>query len=397
MPSRSSGRARAAVDRRRWYVRTGAGGRVVELWSAAARPSEAGGAETVAPPREPPGAARRHRVAPLSHGGNSGAAVVRAPGTDGSVVRPQARDHRRRRLARPRHRRPTGGRPSSTRRAHSTDAVGDRPRHRRRRACRRCRLGRDARRAGAAARAGRPASREQSRRILDAAAQLHRAFRDQPAARCRPLRDRIGMSPAGRGRRGTGQPRPAAQAVRTRLGCLPRSGPAPTWPSGARAHGRARAVAAALAGSPRSGDAHPRGPARRQLRLRRRSPSCSSTGTSPPAGTPTVEFAWYLAHYAWRIDATHDELEADHRAAQGGELADAEVELGMLSGLVSTAGGRPQRARPSRPGRDRMGPRRAGLVGAARAHRAGATRRSAAMKGQTDPERRLPVRSLAKP
>jgi aminoglycoside phosphotransferase (APT) family kinase protein len=50
------------------------------------------------------------------------------------------------------------------------------------------------------------------------------------------------------------------------------------------------------------------------------------------AGTPTVEFAWYLAQDAWRIDATHDEIEADHRAAQ--ELADDEVELGMLSGLV---------------------------------------------------------------
>jgi aminoglycoside phosphotransferase (APT) family kinase protein len=52
------------------------------------------------------------------------------------------------------------------------------------------------------------------------------------------------------------------------------------------------------------------------------------------AGTPTVDFAWYLAQDAWRIDASRDEVEADHRAAQGGALADAEVELGMLSGLV---------------------------------------------------------------
>ena len=51
-------------------------------------------------------------------------------------------------------------------------------------------------------------------------------------------------------------------------------------------------------------------------------------------GTPTVEFAWYLAHTARRIDARHDEIQADHRAAQGDELAAAEVELGMLSGLV---------------------------------------------------------------
>jgi len=52
------------------------------------------------------------------------------------------------------------------------------------------------------------------------------------------------------------------------------------------------------------------------------------------AGTPTVDFAWYLAQDAWRIDATRDELEADHRAAHGDALADQEVELGLVSGLV---------------------------------------------------------------
>ena len=51
------------------------------------------------------------------------------------------------------------------------------------------------------------------------------------------------------------------------------------------------------------------------------------------AGTPTVEFAWYLCHDAWRIDATHDEIEADYRAAE--DVLDArEAELGMLTGLV---------------------------------------------------------------
>ena len=52
------------------------------------------------------------------------------------------------------------------------------------------------------------------------------------------------------------------------------------------------------------------------------------------AGTPGVEFAWYLAHSARRIDASHDEIEADHRSAQGDELSRAEHELGMFSGLV---------------------------------------------------------------
>jgi hypothetical protein len=51
-------------------------------------------------------------------------------------------------------------------------------------------------------------------------------------------------------------------------------------------------------------------------------------------GTPTVEFAWYLCHDAWRIDASHDELEADYRPAEGGQLHPGEVELGMLTGLA---------------------------------------------------------------
>ena len=52
------------------------------------------------------------------------------------------------------------------------------------------------------------------------------------------------------------------------------------------------------------------------------------------AGTPTVEFAWFLCHDAWRADATHDEIEHDFREAEGDRLDAAEAELGMLSGLV---------------------------------------------------------------
>jgi hypothetical protein len=57
-------------------------------------------------------------------------------------------------------------------------------------------------------------------------------------------------------------------------------------------------------------------------------------GDLATAGTPTVELAWYLCHDAWRIDASHDELEADFRAAESSQLNDDEIELGMLSGLV---------------------------------------------------------------
>ncbi|MET0129021.1 MAG: hypothetical protein ABW249_10565, partial [Solirubrobacterales bacterium] len=49
---------------------------------------------------------------------------------------------------------------------------------------------------------------------------------------------------------------------------------------------------------------------------------------------PAVEFAWFLCHDAWRVDATHDELEADFRAAERDLLDDRAAELGMLTGLV---------------------------------------------------------------
>jgi hypothetical protein len=52
------------------------------------------------------------------------------------------------------------------------------------------------------------------------------------------------------------------------------------------------------------------------------------------AGTPVDEFAWYLLHDAWRIDATRDEIVADWRAAEGGRVHDADEALLGLTGLV---------------------------------------------------------------
>jgi Ser/Thr protein kinase RdoA (MazF antagonist) len=52
------------------------------------------------------------------------------------------------------------------------------------------------------------------------------------------------------------------------------------------------------------------------------------------AATPAVEFAWYLCHDAWRIDATHDEITADFRAAAGDRVGDEDLALGLISGLV---------------------------------------------------------------
>ena len=82
-------------------------------------------------------------------------------------------------------------------------------------------------------------------------------------------------------------------------------------------------------------------------------------------GTPAVEFAWYLCHDAWQVDATHDEIEADHRAARGGALDEREIELGILSGLVQYGWifGHSLRVHPD--GRARLGRGRAGGGGSA--------------------------------
>ena len=75
-------RGESGADRRRWYVRVGEDGRVAEVWSTAARPSEAEGE----PAPEPPAALLTRlgaaRATPLSHSGNSGAALLRAQGSD---------------------------------------------------------------------------------------------------------------------------------------------------------------------------------------------------------------------------------------------------------------------------------------------------------------------------
>jgi hypothetical protein len=51
-------------------------------------------------------------------------------------------------------------------------------------------------------------------------------------------------------------------------------------------------------------------------------------------GHPVVDFFWSLCHNAWRIDATHDQLEEDFRRARGPHDDPQAVELGVIAGLV---------------------------------------------------------------
>jgi hypothetical protein len=51
-------------------------------------------------------------------------------------------------------------------------------------------------------------------------------------------------------------------------------------------------------------------------------------------GHPVVDYAWHLMHSTWRIDATHDQLWEDFRAARGERDDPLAVELGMIAGLT---------------------------------------------------------------
>ena len=80
-------------------------------------------------------------------------------------------------------------------------------------------------------------------------------------------------------------------------------------------------------------DPHSRRSARRQPRLRRREPDPHRLG---PCGVRHTRRGVRLVPRALRPPdrRPHDEIESDHREAQGESFTPAEHELGMLSGLV---------------------------------------------------------------
>lgn len=323
----------SGTDRRRWYLRTNPAAEVVELWSTAARPGDAGEPEAVSPPPALLQQLGATRVEPLSHGGNSGAMLVRARRDDGTafvlkrvsadgadwlarVTRDQGRTAQLHDAGAFEQMPPSIGHGIvAVKRAGGAAWIAMRDVHAQL-------LPQDAR-----------LSRQQSRRILAAAAQLHRTFRDRVPFGAASLSHRIGMStPA------------VADAERPYPDLLPKQfeqgwdafaelvpadvgdavleltgDPGALADALVRAHGAATLIHGDLRGDNLGFDGD------RVVLI---------DWDLATAGTPTVEFAWYLAHSARRIDATHEQIEADHRRAQEDELADDEIELGMLSGLV---------------------------------------------------------------
>lgn len=325
-------RGESGTDRRRWYARTDEDGRVTELWSAAARPETPDEDALGGPPAALLERIGATEVAPLSHGGNSGAALMRASGDDGAAFvlkRVSAGSDWLARATR------DDGR---TARLYEAGAFAAMP------AAIEHGVVAVERDGGSAWVAMRDVARlllpetaritrEESRRILAAAAQMHRAFHGDPPGGAAALRDRLAMcTPA------------VSDAERTNPDLLPKQFehgweafaevvPAdvaePVLALVAEPERLAGALVAANSGATLiHGDL--------------RDDNLGIDGDRlvlidwdlATAGTPTVEFAWYLAQDAWRIDATHEEIEHDYRAVYGDALNEDEVELGLVSGLV---------------------------------------------------------------
>ena len=321
-------RGSTGPDRRRWYLRRD-GAEITGWWSYAAAP----GSEGSDGPSVPPDLLGRlgATAAPLQHGGNSGAALERITGTDGTsliakrvgpgsdwlgrVTRdrgrtallweagafermPPALDHGIEGV----HRDGDGW--WILMRDLSATFLGDE----------------------------RRLSREESARILAAAAAMHAEFAQDVPNGAAELADRLGMSSLR-----------VAEAERSGSDLLPKQLEA-AWDAfadavpadvGDEVLGAARdprPLAAALLEASRPTLLH--GDLRDDNLGLTEDRVVLLDWDLATAGPPTVELAWYLCHDVWRIDATHDEIETDFRAAEGQEVTDDAHEVGMLSGLV---------------------------------------------------------------
>lgn len=320
-----------SIDRRRWYVLRGPGGGVREIWSSAARPNSAGG-EAHDPPEALLGGLGSVSVEPLSHGGNSGASLLRSTSADGTshilkLVRPGA-DWLARVTA-------DEGRTGQLHEAGAFERMPGSIEHGI------VAVERDGAGAWVAMRdvggllLGDEVrlSRDRSRTVLTAAAAMHSTFKGEVPAGAATLEARLGMSSpavAAAEREGPDllpkQFEHAWEAFATLIPpdvCEPVLGlvadPAPLADALRDAYGGTTLIHGDLRDDNLGFDGE-------RLVL--------IDWDLATAGTPGVELAWYLAQDAWRIEASRDEIVDDHRQAQGEAFVAEELELGLISGLV---------------------------------------------------------------
>ena len=312
--------------------------RSTELWSTAARPDEAGDGSVPNAPAALLKELGATRVTPLSHGGNSGAALLRAESDGTDFILKRVGGGGSDWLARA-----TGdeGRTAQLYEAGAFDRMPESIGHGI------VAVEREGDAAWVAMRdvgslllpGAARLSREDSRRILAAAADLHREFRGEAPPGAATLAARIGMSSPAIG-----------EAERNQPDLLPKQ-----FEQGWDAFGElvsddvadvvlalasdVRQLADALVGA--YGGAT-------LIHGDLRGDNLGFDGERlvlidwdlAAAGTPGAEFAWYLAHSARRIDASHDEIELDHVAAQAEDHLPARARAGHgVRASSSTAGG----------------------------------------------------------
>ena len=199
-------------------------------------------------------------------------------------------------------------------------------------------------------------SREESRRILDAAADLHRTFRGEAPPGAATLEARVGMSSPAIG-----------EAERAQPDLLPKQ-----FEQGWDAFGELVSDDVADVGAQACADPRPLADALVEayggttlIHGDLRGDNLGFDGDRlvlidwdlAAAGTPGVEFAWYLAHSARRIDAEprRDRSRTTSRRRARGSPSRARARDGVGARAVRLADS-PQRADPHGPGRDGVGP-----------------------------------------
>jgi hypothetical protein len=175
-------------------------------------------------------------------------------------------------------------------------------------------------------------SRAGSRRVLEAAAALHAAFRDQPPVALCPLADRYGFLSPATARREAAGPDQVPKLIARGWERLPELLPADVAEAVLAVAERPEPFAAALARFPATlvhGDLKLGNVGFLDGRV-----VLLDWGTQTGWAPPAVEAVWYLAVNASRIDATREQVLDDVRAAEGGRHDEDALRLALLGGLV---------------------------------------------------------------
>jgi len=175
-------------------------------------------------------------------------------------------------------------------------------------------------------------SRAASRRVLEAAAALHAAFRDEPPLALCSLADRYGFLSPATARREAGGPDQVPKLIARGWERLPELLPADVAEAVLAVAERPEPFAAELARFPATlvhGDLKLGNVGFLGERV-----VLLDWGTQTGWAPAAVEVVWYLAVNASRIDATREQVLDDFRAAEGERHDEDALRLALLGGLV---------------------------------------------------------------